>query len=117
MTPKHIFLSILLFLLLMPSAFAIPVRFTDINLNSRQISVYQVNETGSQLIYHGNSDNSTCELDPAYGYQVVSEPSRLTWLDDPRNAFSYLVNSAAGQSITFLLFAFTFIGLIKIAIR
>jgi hypothetical protein len=68
-------------------------------------------------VYQGASANATVNLDSSYSYQVVLEPSKNTWFDDPRNALTYFINDAAGQTITFLVFAFAFVGIVKIVFR
>lgn len=114
---KFLTLFLLLFLQA-PAALAVPVSFNDLNLVDRDISLYQVNESGSYLVSGDlKTSNATYDLNPVYSYQVVIEPSHLTWFDDPRNALTYFIDDAAGQSITFLVFAVVFVGLVRLVFR
>jgi hypothetical protein len=113
---KFSFLFLLIFSFI-PLASCQSVTFNDLNLVSRDVAVYSVSETGTTLIDQGSSSNMTIELSQNENYQIVIEPSHSTWFDDPRNALHYLTSDAMGQTLTFLVFAFLFGGIIKIIVR
>lgn len=120
MRPIPFFLAFFFLLLsLLPAnvyAADVSVTLSDINLVGRDISVYQVNASGSCLVYQGNT-SSTLTLDPAYSYQITVEPDKFTWYDDPRDTFDYFINTAAGQTIAFVLIMIMFGGIIKLIFR
>ena len=116
----NFFLTFFLILFLLPGgAFAQQVTFNDLNLVDRDVSIYAINETGTYLISPAGSttENLTLDLPQDYSYQIVVEPSKNTWFDDPRNAIQYFVSDSTGQTLTFLCFALIFGGIIKIAFR
>lgn len=118
MSPRFLFL-ILSFTLLSGQVGATSVVFNDLNLVDRDISIYMVNDTGTHLISSPEmvTSNTTIELDPTGSYQVIIEPSKDTWFDDPRNALDYLINTSIGQTIVFIMFAFGFVGIIRLIFK
>jgi len=116
--PFFILLALLSLALLPGPACAgnVSIKLSDLNLVGREISVYQVTESGSSLVYQGNT-SSTLTLDAAYSYQITVEPDKYTWFDDPRDTFDYFINTAAGQSIAFILTLLLFGGIIKLIFR
>jgi hypothetical protein len=119
-SPHFLFLSLALLLLGVASpASAVPVTFNDINLQARGVSIYEINETGTYLVSTPGSvtSNMTIDLDPTGSYQIIIEPSYDTWFDDPKNALTYFIHDAAGQTIVFMVFAFVFIGVVKLMFR
>lgn len=117
MSLRFPFLSLLFLLTLITPAGATQVIFNDLNMVDRDISIYQVNATATTLIYQGASSNTTYDLDPLSSYQIVLEPSRNTWFDDPRNFLTYLVNDGIGQTITLIVGVICFGGLVRLAFR
>ena len=116
--PFFLLLSFLLISTLPGPACAenVSIKLSDLNLVGRDISIYQVSESGSSLVYQGNT-SSTLTLDSAYSYQITVEPDKYTWFDDPRDTFDYFINTAAGQSIAFILILLMFGGIIKLIFR
>lgn len=113
---KSFFVISLLFLLIVPAS-AQTITFSDLNLNSRHVSIYSVNGSGTTLLSSGSSSNLTVDLSPDNTYQIVIKPDRNTWFDDPRNAIQYFISDATGQTLTFLIFALMFGGIIRIVFR
>lgn len=118
MHPKYIF-SVLTFLLLIGSASAVPVSFSDINLQDRAIAIYEVDENGTHLVSTPDmvTSNATIELDAAKSYQIIIQPDKNTWFDDPLNALSFLVSDNMGQTIVFMMFAFIFAWVMRLIFR
>ena len=113
MRPYSIFILFVLVALLIPPASAeagVSVSLSDLNLVSRNIELYAVDGTNITLIYTGASDNSTFTLNPALSYQIIAKPSRFSWIDDPRDLLNYLINTASGQTISFLVLFVVIIG-------
>jgi len=119
---SHFSFLILFFLLsggLLSPCAAVPISFNDLNLVERDISIYQISENGTTLISSPGSisSNMTIDLDPAGSYQIVLEPSHLTFYDDPMNTLEYFINDAAGQTIVFLCSALIFVAIIRLIFR
>ncbi|WP_440944968.1 hypothetical protein ACSAZL_12470 [Methanosarcina sp. T3] len=109
---------LLLSSLCLPAAASnVSINFNDLNIVERDISVYQVSETGVSVIYSGSTENASISLNPDYSYQIVVEPSEFTWIDDPRNALTYFIDTAAGQTISFFGGALVFVGIVKLIFR
>lgn len=118
MHPKYFFL-VLTLTLLIGSASAVPVSFSDINLQDRAIAIYEVDANGTHIISTPDmvTSNCTIDLDAEKSYQIVIQPDRNTWFDDPLNALRFFTYDDVGHSLTFLLFACVFGGLVKIIFR
>lgn len=119
MSSLRFFFLVSTVLLLSGVASATTLTFNDLNLVDRDISIYYVNATGSYLISSPEmaTSNTTISLEDAGSYQIVIEPSKDTWFDDPRNAVDYFINTAIGQTITFMMIAIGFVLLIRLIIR
>lgn len=113
------FLLLFCFCLFLVPAQAVPVQFSDINLQDRSVSIYLVNASGTFLISSPDmvTSNASIDLDPTGSYQIVIEPDKNTWFDDPLNAVRFFTSDNMGQTITFLMFAFTFIGIVRLGFR
>lgn len=118
MHPKLYFL-VLTFLLLIGSASAVPVSFSDINLQDRAIAIYEVDENGTHIVSTPDmvTSNCTIDLDAEKSYQIVIQPDRNTWFDDPINTLRYITSDGMGQIIVFMMFAFMFGWLTKLIFR
>jgi len=117
MSPKIFFPVLFLILLLPASCYAVPITLNDLNMVSRDVSIYQISDNGSTLIYQGATDNLTTDLSNEYSYQIVFEPSRASWLDDPMSLLEFFIYQGAGQILTFIVALLFFGAIVKLSIR
>lgn len=120
MSPLPSFRSVFFLILLISltgAASAVTVSFSDFNLVSRNIEIYEISENGTTLSSSGITNNATFHLNPDCEYQIIVKPSKFSWFDDPRDTFDYIVNTAAGQSIAFLFIFLIFGGLVRLICR
>ena len=110
-----LFLLLFISLSLIPGATAQQVVFNDLNMVGRDISIYQINETGSHLVYQGATANATYDFNTSNSYQIVLEPSHFSWFDDPTNALKFFISDGAGQAISFCIALFVFGALVRIS--
>jgi len=111
------FLLLFVSLSLISCASAQQIVFNDLNMVGRDVSIYQINETGSHLVYQGATTNATYDFNTSNSYQVVFEPSKFSWFDDPMTTLKFFIHDGAGQAISFCLVLITFGALIRLAIR